>query len=91
MPIAHRLCGVLRNGMAKPPLTPPERLRKWRGSRSLREAGLALGVDHVHLHRIESGASLPGYRLAESLAAAGVCPANAWIVLRVERARERVR
>lgn len=71
--------------MAK--ISPPERLRKWRGKRSLRVAAEEIGTDHGHLARLETGDRLPSYALAIRLEKLGVVVASAWEPLRLERAR----
>lgn len=72
--------------MAK--LSPPERLRRWRGKLSYRHVARTLGCAASTLMRIEHGYALPGMMLAERIEAHGGGSAKEWHALRVAAARE---
>jgi len=65
--------------------TPQQRLRAWRGKRSLGEAAKLLATDRSYLHHIENGKKLPGILLASRMEKAGAGPMRPWLDLRVSR------
>lgn len=66
-------------------MTPRERLRTWRGKRSLREAAELLGCDQSLLRKLELGeeSRLPGLTLANSIKREVGIPTEDWDRLRL--------